>query len=908
MASPNLRVPALCYAQYCVGPIFSSTPYKVPETVQTGRNATANLRLLVVQLDAAPWPTVFFLRTALYSTRLKLTPNCGMLGASLLHTLAPPVPRAGVGPALSATCQPPPMPHTPRDLGGDEDATGAAQPKNSPLSLLPTPAMARRAAIAAVLASAASLVAAASSKATEPCAVVSNLFQNGEAIPAATGFACLSSVPFDAATGIATVENFQKLSQFHSTLGDIKNPGVGYANKPVDIIGMLDKVITMIKDGKFKNQYQFEEQIALITGLSFDGHYTFLGNTFYSSLDWYRGGASDGAYEGSLISVSLDGKELPQVYFTTDLTNEDASPIVQIDGEDVVTYLTRESQHQLFHDADARWNVLFARQQSDSVGSFVMPWFYPGSNFTATMANGDTKTVLNYAAIPQALEEQWSQVTDGKSFYSTFVSPQTATTTSTTETPETPATPERSLRKRYVEKRLVPPNYPRPVIQHAEKEVELGAFFLGPASLSEVAVLSMNTFDPVASGDSVEFQALIQKFLKYAKSKGRNKIVIDVSSNGGGSLFLGYDTFKQFFPSKEPDIGARMRYSTALDIIGTAFGTITIEDAANGSFDNNGLTPADMYLSPIHYTNSVDADQEDFSSWADLKGPVTINGASYTQVLRYNFSDPYLYQGDTIESVTGYGPLADTPKQPYAAEDIILLHDGYCASTCAVFSDLMRRLGGVRSVVLGGRPQFGPMQAVGGTKGVLVEPWEAIEASVTATLADFGTAAQKKKWAGYLPEAWPIAMSNPPTVNFRSGYHPGSDTPMQFLNESANCRMFYTPAMLTNVTNIWETVARLAWNIGGGTGQSCVQGSYSDGEPIGETKSVGKKVATPDAVVGGTGNQHTDEDLGLTVAGSGDGDKAKDGGSKEGAAGVARVVSWGVLGGMALLSGVVLQI
>jgi hypothetical protein len=47
------------------------------------------------------------------------------------------------------------------------------------------PAMARRAAIAAVLASAASLVAAASSKATEPCAVVSNLFQNGEAIPAA---------------------------------------------------------------------------------------------------------------------------------------------------------------------------------------------------------------------------------------------------------------------------------------------------------------------------------------------------------------------------------------------------------------------------------------------------------------------------------------------------------------------------------------------------------------------------------------------------------------------------------------------------------------------------------------------------------------------------------------------------
>ncbi|KFY27445.1 hypothetical protein V493_03479, partial [Pseudogymnoascus sp. VKM F-4281 (FW-2241)] len=723
--------------------------------------------------------------------------------------------------------------------------------------------MARRAAIAAVLASAASLVAAAT--ATEPCAVVRNLYMKGNPIPAATGYACLTSVPFDADIGVATVENFQKLSQFQSTLGDVKNPGVGYSNAPVDIIDLLDKLIVTIKAGTIKNQYQFEEQMALITGLAFDGHYTFLGNTFYSSLDWYRGGASGGAYEGSLVSVSLDGAALPQVYFTTDLTSKDASPIVSINGETVVDYLTKESNHQLFHDADARWNVLFARQQSDSVGSFVMPWFYPGPNFNATLANGDIKTIPNYAAVPSALEKEWSQVVDGKTFYNTFVAPKTASTTSTS------STSERSLKKRYVEKRLVPPGYPQPVIQHAGKEVELGAFFLGGRNLREVAVLSMNTFDPVASGDSVEFQTMIRKFLAFAKSKGRTKIVIDVSSNGGGSLFLGYDAFKQFFPSMEPDIGARMRYSTALDIIGTAFNTITHEDAVSKSFENKGLTPADMYLSPFHYTNSVDADQEDFSSWVDMRGPVTINSASYSQIMRYNFSDPYLYQGDTIESVTGYGPLSATTAQPYAAEDIILLHDGYCASTCAVFSDLMRRLGGVRSVVLGGRPAFGPMQAVGGTKGVLVEPWAAIEISVASTLANFGTSAQKKKWAGILPDAFPIALANPPSVNFRSGYHPGSDTPMQFLNESANCRMFYTPAMLANVTNIWETVAQLAWGIGGGTGQSCVRGSYSEGEPIGESKgTVGDKVSAPDAVVSaGTGSGYTNEDLGLAVAGGG---------------------------------------
>jgi hypothetical protein len=82
---------------------------------------------------------------------------------------------------------------------------------------------------------------------------------------------------------------------------------------------LLDQTITKIKQGGFTNQYQFEEELALIVGLSFDGHYTFLGNTFLGAMEWYRGGATNGEYEGSLISVSLDGAELPQIYFASKL-------------------------------------------------------------------------------------------------------------------------------------------------------------------------------------------------------------------------------------------------------------------------------------------------------------------------------------------------------------------------------------------------------------------------------------------------------------------------------------------------------------------------------------------------------------------------------------------------------------
>ena len=540
----------------------------------------------------------------------------------------------------------------------------------------------------------------------------------------------------------------------------------------------------------------------------------------------------------------------------------------------------------------------------------MAPWFYPGSNFTATFANGATKTVQCYAAIPSDLEPKWAEVTDGESFYKEFVHVDTEIAPSNGDEADVAVGKRSIIHQKSVQKDTVPPNYPMPVIQHDDKEVELGAFFLNDVGLHEVAVLSMNTFEPVASGDSTEFQGLINKFLAYAKSNGRSKIIVDVSSNGGGSLFLGYDTFKQFFPKQEPNIGARYRYSEGLDIMGTAFGHITLQQAESNLYQSSGFSAGDMYLSPLHYTNSIDVDGNDFTSWDDMKGPVTINGASYTQIMRYNFSDPFFYEGDNIKSVYGYGEFADYTTQPYAAQDIILLHDGYCASTCAVFTDLMRRQGGVRSIALGGRPQLGPMQSVGGTKGVLMEPWSAIAASIGGVLNNFGTEEQKEEWAQILPSNWPIQFTNPPSINFRSGYHPGSDTPMQFLNESANCRLFYTPDMLRNVTNVWDAVARLAWGLPGGTGQTCVHGSESDGSPIGESKgTVGKTVSEPitgsDAVESGSGSGSID---GSGEAWADDSTGGQGGASPQQGGAVARGVSWGLLGAVAVVSAVVMQI
>lgn len=73
--------------------------------------------------------------------------------------------------------------------------------------------------------------------------------------------------------------------------------------------------------------------------------------------------------------------------------------------------------------------------------------------------------------------------------------------------------------------------------------------------------------------------------------------------------------------------------------------------------------------------------------------------------------------------VTGYRSRRNF-TQPFAAEDIILLYDGYCASTCTLFSEFLRVQAGVRSVTFGGRPELDKdgevpiIQNYGGVKGV----------------------------------------------------------------------------------------------------------------------------------------------------------------------------------------------
>lgn len=72
-----------------------------------------------------------------------------------------------------------------------------------------------------------------------------------------------------------------------------------------------------------------------------------------------------------------------------------------------------------------------------------------------------------------------------------------------------------------------------------------------------------------------------------------------------------------------------------------------------------------------------------------------------------------VYRTNFYEKIYGYGNRIAELSQPFAADDIILLTDGVCSSTCSLFVEMMHHEAGVKIVVAGGSSEIGPMQAVG---------------------------------------------------------------------------------------------------------------------------------------------------------------------------------------------------
>ena len=378
-------------------------------------------------------------------------------------------------------------------------------------------------------------------------------------------------------------------------------------------------------------------------------------------------------------------------------------------------------------------------------GFFQSNQLFPGQNTTITFEDGTTKTYESIAIVT----EDFTGVDSGESFYSTLCSGQpqnssaiassTASPASTTfgAIPSSPAPIAAS--PEYVR----PPSsgYPYPVVAHSRRLV--GGYFLNETDLNNVAVLSIPSFDTARVPDpkdsnaaAQEFQSVVQQFFAACKTAGKTKLIIDLQGNGGGTVGLGYDTFLQLFPTITPYGATNMRTLESLDILGQAetqlLGMISPLSSTNQTAWLEGLAAAQA-AEDWNYQVPLTVNNTNFGSWDELYSPQQAYGDNFTSLLRVNLSSTLISMADSGVNYTGYADRTNFTVQPFAAGDIVMTTDGLCGSACAVFSEFMKVQGKVKVISLGGRPNFGPSQAVGGSKGAKVLEWSVIEQQVRTT-------------------------------------------------------------------------------------------------------------------------------------------------------------------------------
>jgi Peptidase family S41 len=550
------------------------------------------------------------------------------------------------------------------------------------------------------------------------------------------------------------------------------------------------------------------------------------------------------------------------VYITNDLIgsqgNEsswDASAISQINGQSATDYLAQFATLNAIGglEPNADWNQLMSSPALDIQNYFSIiegyTTFYPGDNITFTFENGTVLGPEPWLAIYNSPGDTGPLATGGD-FYNFFVlglypasyNPKTSSINSgsalSSSAPSDTATataPATSSDVSFVPSATATPTsigwnisaYPEiadVAQQHLGVTGTVTGYFLHDNS---IAVLSIPSFQ--AYGASVtDFSNTITNFLQRSKEAGLKKVLIDLQQNLGGDTLLAFDIFKQFFPPIEPFAGSRLRAHHNADVLGNTFTTF---------YDTQPLDPS-VYFA-FSASNWVSSDllnaetEENFTSWGEFFGPHEHNGDQFTTTQQYNLSsDIFDIEASGGIVVYGYGSRPATTPQPYAAEDIVILTDGLCSSTCALFMEAMQHDGGVRSVVVGGQPSTGPMQARSGSRGAEFYTIDDLD-------PDFQVAGQINATAGALlpprtEDVWIHYMG----INIKDQIGEGEDTPLHFLYSAADCRIFSTPETFWNFTNLWKYAASAIW----ANSELCVADSTGHGS---SSRNITKPTSAP---------------------------------------------------------------
>ncbi|RNJ59198.1 hypothetical protein D7B24_003291 [Verticillium nonalfalfae] len=653
-------------------------------------------------------------------------------------------------------------------------------------------------------------------------------------VAAQLAFDCLQSVPNKPAQAQRLITSLQAYVQWQSTLAWLKNPPATYMLPPADIEGALADIGRTAAAGGFGSEYNFQLAILETFASAHDGHFNYRGDVF-KGFAFVNGLASD------IISVSRDGKEPPRLYHSSMMSNGSGGDggrfppaIVRINGRDANAVIEETNlRFSGFQDQDSQWNSMFPTYASpDAALTLSASLAFQGPSLTLTYDNGQERTEPSWALVRAAAN--LTGIRNGEDFYERFCNPDSPTRPrQPPQQPQQPQPPQQPPPPPPNTTRPSLPGYPAPVVRDGGSDTTSGYFMQGPG-LDTTAVLAVSSFAPGGSTGTLDyltdFQTTVASFLAECSRQNKDRLVIDLSANGGGLVVAGFELFAQLFPDAPRFQATNLRLADSLVAIARGVDALPPQLQPANADQRDAL--AQLATSAVignFVPGEVQTPAGDgFASVETLLGPVAQNGDLFTA-----FQQTPLNQASAAFNLTGVGNRAAPPPAVFRPENVVLLTDGTCGSTCTLFAYLAILGLGVKTVAMGGRPVTGPMQAVAGVEGAQVFFFNDMQADAASVLALSPPDVRARLEGGELGEiarGYAILRSATPAsagaVNGKNSFMPGdANTPLQFLWQPASCRVYYTPAMQRGAEAAWTVASRATWE-----DQSlCVEGSVNSG-------------------------------------------------------------------------------
>jgi hypothetical protein len=354
-------------------------------------------------------------------------------------------------------------------------------------------------------------------------------------------------VPFNQSAALAYMDSIRPYVDWQTSIEYLKNPPSEYASKiqpAYDFYANWNSIRSKAAAGSYASEYAFGHDIYEAFHLAHDGHFVIYTDSYNSVFSYGR--------KTPLVSVSLDGVSIPQVFVYQDIlqyvssnsTGRKPSPLKLINGQDSTEWLLNFSQVGSLQDRDALWNNMFYLLGQVSLGSSGSGtgtfagngrgrWSYPGPTTSLTFVNGTTVVLDNFARVLKPFDG----IQTGADVYRQFfavpagaVQPAAAAAapTSSSESSSVSTTvPSSAPTSAAASTKAAPPGYPSPIVR--EKNNLNSGYFLSGAGYDDVAVLSVPSF--VSTGpDEIPFQQTNEILINRAIAGMCNALRHEVST------------------------------------------------------------------------------------------------------------------------------------------------------------------------------------------------------------------------------------------------------------------------------------------------------------------------------------------------------------------------------------------